>query len=444
MFQPITTGRYPQLILSWLTTLYLTACLLGGLEINYTLQAIVVHSFILLACILLIRQLTLLAGASYLRNRTVSPWSQTEAIPPKISIIVPTYNEQAVIGPALLSLLQVNYPNIEIILVDDGSVDNAIHQAKTVLAQHNPNDVPCRIIAQTNGGKANALNTGLIHAEGEFILCVDADSRLAADSLRQGIRHFQNPRVAAVAGNVVVANEVSLLTRCQQLEYQISQNFLRQGLAAFGWVTVIPGPIGLFRRSALAEVHGYNENKQLFAEDADLTVRLLAADWLITSDNQMQAVTEAPNTLTDLFKQRYRWKRGIYQVLHSNFTTLITAPGLRRPLLAMVLAMESFLLDVLGFGVVVFMLSNIILLGEVHLLLGWLTLLFFVDLLALLLATPLTQLHQSLPLFIFQKLTYNFALQTWGMLALFDEWRASHMTWDKVERVGLPYAGAHS
>ncbi|MEZ5449450.1 MAG: glycosyltransferase family 2 protein [Thiolinea sp.] len=206
-------------------------------------------------------------------------------------------------------------------------------------------------------------------------------------------------------------------------------------------VTVIPGPIGLFRKSALAQANGYDENKQLFAEDADLTVRLLALGWRITSDEGMRAYTEAPDTINSILRQRYRWKRGIYQVLHKNFFALVTAPGIRRPLIAVLLIMEGFLFEVLGFGVTLFMLSNIILLGKIKLLLGWLILLFILDLLVLMLATRMRRLSKWLPLLILQKITYSFALQTWGVLALLDEWRASPMAWDKLERVGTLHHG---
>ena len=433
-----------RIVIMLTTLIYLSLCLMGGLEASYPLQSAVVHFFIFLASLLVLRHLLLLASAWVETSLPPTPWPRQDDWQPLVSIIIPAYNEEEVIEASLNSLLALEYDNYEIIMVDDGSTDSTVDIVKHLISHNNPKLIPTRVIAQSNGGKANALNTGLIHASGEFVLCVDSDSRIIPDSLQKGLRHFRNKRVAAVAGNIIVANESNLITRFQQLEYMLSQNFIRRGLSLFGVVTVIPGPIGLFRKSALSQARGYDEDKQLFAEDADLTVRLLALGWHISSDEGMQAVTEAPDTISSMLRQRYRWKRGIYQVLHNNFFELLTAPGKRRSLIAILLVLEGFLFEVLGFGVTLFMLSNIILLGEIKLVLGWLILLFALDILTLFQAASPRQFLKYLPLLILQKLTYTFALQTWGVLALLDEWRASKMTWDKVERLGLLHQGSNS
>lgn len=418
------------------TLLYLSFCFLGGIYSGVS-HTIAVHFFILLACILVLRQILLLLSAWVASRFYKQEGALANNRQASVSILLPAFNEKEVIGPALKSLLSLDHDNYEIIMVDDGSTDNTVGVVKQVIATNNPRNIPVRIIAQSNSGKANALNTGLMHAASEFIMCVDSDSRVTPDSLLNGLRHFQNPRVAAVAGNVIVANQNKVLTRFQHFEYMISQNFIRAGMALFGVVTVIPGPIGLFRREALAQAKGYNEDKKLFAEDADLSVKLLSLNWLIHSEQQMQAVTEAPDTLSSMLRQRYRWKRGIYQVLHNNFYGLLTAPGMRRPAIAILLLLEGFLFEILGFGVTLFMLTNIIFLGEVQLLVGWLVLLFFLDLLVLLLVVPPRSYLKWLYVMTLQKFTYTYALQTWGVLSLLDEWRSSEMSWDKVERLGM-------
>ncbi len=426
------------------TALYLVICVLAALETYQGLHTLMVHFFVLLALLLIARQVSLLVSALQNFPRPLPVWPPPDEPEPFISILVPAYNEEAVISPALASLLRLHYENYEIILVDDGSSDNTLGVVRQLLATHNPRDIPVRIISHSNAGKANALNTGLMHAVGEFVLCVDSDARVSPASLVNGLRHFQNKKVGAVAGNVVVVNETNLLTRFQQLEYLISQNFTRRGLGLFGAVTIVPGPVGLFRKTALAQAAGYREDAQLFAEDADLSVRLLAHGWRINSEEGMQAFTEAPDEVFSMLRQRYRWKRGIYQVLHDNFFQLITAPGLRGPLLAVWLVVESFLFEVLGFGVTLFMIVNIISLAEVNLLLGWLAILLILDLMVLLLATPPSQFFKWLPLLLLQKITYSYALQVWGVLALFDEWRSSTMSWDKVTRLGALEQGGLS
>ena len=294
---------------------------------------------------------------------------------------------------------------------------------------------PLRVITQTNSGKASALNTGLRHATGELVLCVDSDSKLSPDSLKWGVEHFSDPRVVAVAGHVEVANTQHMLTRFQQLEYIISQNFVRKGLSWLGIVTVIPGPVGLFKKQALLDLGGYSEDKNLFAEDADLTVRLLAKGWRIVSEDRMVASTEAPEEIYPLLRQRYRWKRGIYQTLHSNFKDLILSKGTRQPYLAGLLVLDGFLMEIMSFAVTVFIMASFFRFTELKLLYSWFGLLFTLDVLVLIVALG-KQWWKFIPLLFLQKLIYGYALQGWGVLSLLDEWRSSKMSWDKVERVG--------
>ncbi|MDD5393116.1 MAG: glycosyltransferase family 2 protein [Thiothrix sp.] len=436
-------GGKVRVLLIFVSLVYLGLCLAAALEVSLPLHTLMVHFFMLLAVLVLVRQMLLLFFAGLAQESESLPYLADEELP-YVSVIIPAFNEEAVIAPALLSLLQLDYPHYEIIVVDDGSSDQTVRNVRQLLNHANPRQIPVRIISHSNAGKANALNTGLIHAVGEFVLCVDSDSRITPDSLRNGLRHFQDQQVGAVAGNVMVANETNVLTRLEQLEYMISQNFVRQALAWFGAVTIVPGPIGLFRRSALAQAGGFREDRQLFAEDVDLSVRLLVLGWRISSEATMQAFTEAPDNVFSLLRQRYRWKRGIYQAMHDNFLALILAPGMRRPLIALFLVVESFLLEMLGFGVTLFMVANIIYFAQVNMLLAWLGILLLLDVLALLLATPFAQFFKWFPLLILQKLSYSYALQAWGVLALFDEWRSTFMSWDKVERLGMLQAGGEA
>lgn len=428
-------GKHSRLILSLLGLAYLILCVMAAMEFPPWLHTGIVHFFVVLAIIFVMRQLFLLFSIIG-SNWNPPPLPPTQHGQPFVSIIVPAFNEEEVIEPALASLLALDYSNYEILVIDDGSTDATADRAHHIALTKNPKKIKVQIISQTNAGKANALNTGIIHAAGELLLCVDADAQIDPNSLQTGLRHFQNPRIGAVAGNVMVSNTNCWLTQLQQLEYLIGQNFVRRGLSRFGAVTIVPGPIGLFRRSAIARVHGYREDTKLFAEDADLSVRLLGDNWLIVGDAAMKAYTEAPNSLFNLLRQRYRWKRGIYQVFHDNFFALLTAPGLRRPLIALMLLTESFLLELLAFGITLFALVNILYFMQINLLLGWLTLLFALDVIVLMIATSPPQWVHWLPLLILQRLTYSYVLQIWGVLALFDEWRSHHMSWDKLNRLG--------
>jgi cellulose synthase/poly-beta-1,6-N-acetylglucosamine synthase-like glycosyltransferase len=427
-------GKHTKIALIIFTVIYLILCVLAATENWKTLHTLVIHFFIAFAIILVLRQALLIVMAMIhkLKQKTVV----STGLQPSISVIMPAFNEANVIEDSLSSLLQLNYENYEIIIVDDGSIDATSEIIRDFLDTYS-GKTAVRLISQSNAGKANALNTGLIHANSEFVLCVDADAKLNPDCLLHGIHHFKNHNIGAVAGNVVVGNERNWLTRFQQLEYLTSQNFMRRGLALFGIVTIVPGPIGLFRKSAILEAHGYREDADLFAEDADLSIRLLQLGWQITSEENMRAITEAPADIFALLRQRYRWKRGIFQALKDNFFALITAPNIRQPLIAVILIFEGFLFEVIGFGITLFMLTNIIYTFSLKLLVLWLLLLLVLDVIALLIAAPFRTLFKWIPILLIQKITYTYALQCWGVLSLMDEWRSTKMSWDKLDRTGL-------
>ena len=302
---------------------YFTVCIVAGMEVNHTLHQAMIIFFLSFGLIVLVRYLVLIVAAiceklvyekaSY-RNDSREGWA------PFVSIIVPAFNEEELIAAALTSLINLDYPNFEIIVVDDGSTDGTLCIAQKIVDRYPGKRI--RIISQSNAGKSWALNTGIVHAQGEFIVCVDSDSKLNINALRAGINHFQDPRVGAIGGFVDIINTSKLITRLQQLEYLIGLNFIRRGLSLFNIVTVVPGPIGMFRKEAILQVGAYNTLSDCFAEDADLTVRLLAAGWRVQGETRMIAKTEAPETLYSLLRQRYRWKRGIFQACFNNLFNL--------------------------------------------------------------------------------------------------------------------------
>jgi len=389
-----------------------------------------VNVVLLVLGLVVIRHVVLLAAAM----RVHTPSAAMESLP-AVSAVMPAYNEEAVIEEALESLAALDYPDLEIILIDDGSIDATLKRAHRFAARHPRTAL--RILSQNNSGKASALNTGIKHARGEFVLCVDADSRLRADAIRRALPHFTDPTVAAVGGAVEIANQGNLLTRFQQLEYRIGLNFTRRALSYFGAVTVVPGPIGLFRRQALLAAGGYDERCDLFAEDADLTVRLLSGGWQVRGELSMVAYTEAPQSISALLRQRYRWKRGLYQAFDANLLTLLVAPKLRGVFIALFLGLECFVLDVLNFAMLLFFLSHILFHGEIRPILSAYLLIVVLDLSTLLyVGRGMTARISAAGWLMLQRFTYAHALLVWAVLALFDEWRSSRMDWDKLERLG--------
>jgi biofilm PGA synthesis N-glycosyltransferase PgaC len=262
--------------------------------------------------ILIIRYLSLmwLGYLHHIETKIVDP-PEESPYEPLVTIIVPAFNEEAVIDSAVQSLLELDYPAYEILVVDDGSSDGTA--ARVAALEGHYGDVTIRLVSKENGGKAAALNTGIALARHPFVLCMDGDSRLTPPTLRYAMRHFRDPRVAAVAGNVKVVNRRNLWTKLQALEYIEGLNMARRAQGFLRAVNIIPGPIGIFRRDVLTEVGGYDTDT--FAEDADLTLKLLTAGYHVIFEDQAIAYTEAPEELLDLLKQRYRWTRGILQSL---------------------------------------------------------------------------------------------------------------------------------
>ena len=226
---------------------------------------------------------------------------------PRLSIIVPAYNEEVNAVRSVESLLRLDYPDFEVVFIDDGSRDNTHALVSRAFA----GNLQVRVLTKPNGGKASALNFGIEQAESEFVVCIDADTQLHPQALRQLISHFDSPVVGAVAGNVKVGNERNLLTRWQAIEYITSQNFDRRAFDLLGCITVVPGAIGGFRREALVRAGLFTTDT--LAEDCDLTIRLQRAGYEIAYAPQAIAVTEAPETIQMFLKQRFRWSFGIMQ-----------------------------------------------------------------------------------------------------------------------------------
>lgn len=250
-------------------------------------------------------------------------WDERSA--PFVSIIVPAFNEEKVIGEAVRSHLDMDYPALEVVVVDDGSADRTAEMAREVAEKERPGRIQVHKVP--NAGKGNALNYGIQKAKGDLLLCVDADSRLDPDSLRYAVRHMKDPKVGAVAGNVKVLNRHKIITKLQALEYIVGQNLMRRILGLFGIVGIVPGPFGLFRRQALEEVGYYTDDT--FAEDCDLSLRLLAGGWRIVDEINAVVRTEAPEKLLPFIKQRYRWTRGVLQSLRKHKRGFAGAYGFR-------------------------------------------------------------------------------------------------------------------
>lgn len=235
---------------------------------------------------------------------------------PSVSVIIAAYNEQKVIGRTIQAVLDSGYSPLEVIVVDDGSTDGTAQEVQRLFASH----PQVRLICQPNQGKAAALNHAIQHATGEILIALDADTIFLPDTVVRLVRRFADPRVGAVAGNVKVGNRINVLTRWQAIEYITSQNLDRRAYALLNAVTVVPGAVGAWRREAVLQAGGYE--RDTMAEDMDLTWRLRRAGWRIETANDAIGLTEAPDNLRGLFRQRFRWAYGTLQCLWKHRSAL--------------------------------------------------------------------------------------------------------------------------
>ncbi|NMO53910.1 glycosyltransferase [Actinoplanes sp. TBRC 11911] len=253
-----------------------------------------------------IRTLVLFIFAwAHARQRRRSSWGSMDE---PVTIVVPAYNEEKNIGAAVTSLAQSQHGGgVEVVVVDDGSTDSTADEIKKLKL---PN---VRLVQVPNGGKANALNTGMAFASNELIVMVDADTVVDPDSIHRLIQPFADETVGAVAGNVKVVNRRGLLGKWQHIEYVIGFSLDRRLYDTMGCISTIPGALGAFRRKALTQVGGLSEDT--LAEDTDLTMAIQRAGWRVVYEESAKAYTEAPASLGQLWKQRYRWSYGTMQAM---------------------------------------------------------------------------------------------------------------------------------
>src|SRR5579883_2762691 len=257
-----------------------------------------------------------LAVYDRIRSTEVGTPGQIAAFKPKVALLIPAYNEEKVIERTVRSALDSDYPNLHVIVIDDGSKDRTLEVARRAFAQEEA-EGRVLILTKPNAGKAEALNYGLEHlTDEEIFVGIDADTIIAADAVSHLVPHFLDPKVGAIAGNAKVGNRVNLWTRWQALEYITSQNFERRALNTMGAVSVVPGAIGAWRVSAVRETGGFHVDT--VAEDADLTMALLRRGYRVEYEDQALAYTEAPTSANGLMRQRFRWSFGILQAIYKH------------------------------------------------------------------------------------------------------------------------------
>ena len=253
----------------------------------------------------------ILAVRQYYEDKKGKAAISDEKLQP-VSIIVPAYNEEVTAIKTIQSLLQIDYPKFEIIFIDDGSKDKTYELVNASYGNH----PIVKVLTKPNGGKASALNFGIAHSRYEFAVCIDADTQLKNDAVRHLMAYFTDEEIGAVAGTVKVGNETNIVTIWQSIEYITAQNMDRRAFDLINSITVVPGAIGAFRKAAIFKAGAFTSDT--LAEDCDLTMRILKQGYIIKNSAEAIAYTEAPETLSALLKQRFRWSFGVIQSFWKN------------------------------------------------------------------------------------------------------------------------------
>ena len=262
--------------------------------------------FLSIGRIIFMAILAALQKAKEKRQLTMPP-AAASAVLPLVSIIIPAFNEEINAIRTVQSLLQQDYSHLQIIFVDDGSIDDTFLNVSKAFVG-NP---MVKVFTKPNGGKASALNFGVDKAESEYVVCIDADTQLNPNAVSLLMKEFTDKNTGAVAGNVKVGNEINMITKWQSIEYITSQNFDRRAFGYLNCITVVPGALGGFSKAAVIQSGGFTGDT--LAEDCDLTMRLHRNGYTIKNCNTAISYTEAPETMGQFMKQRFRWSFGVMQ-----------------------------------------------------------------------------------------------------------------------------------
>lgn len=245
-----------------------------------------------------------------IENKPGLPLTET----PMVSILIPCHNEEDTIENTVERLNNLNYPNYEIITINDGSRD----RTELILDNLSKKYEKLRVIQlKTNAGKANALYLGLIASKGEFLVGLDADAYLDYDALRYMIPHFITPhygeRVGAVTGNPRIRNRSSLLARIQLCEFSSIIGLIKRTQRILGKIMTVSGVVVAFRKRALIDCELWD--RDLITEDIGVTWKLQKHFWDIRYEPRAICWMLVPETIIGLWKQRVRWAQGGLEVI---------------------------------------------------------------------------------------------------------------------------------
>lgn len=225
---------------------------------------------------------------------------------PGVSILVPCFNESEQLHETLAYLDALQYPDYEIICINDGSRDDTANILNMLSAQY----ARLRVVhLTTNGGKARALNVGALLAKHEILVCIDSDAVLDPHAVTWLVAQFENsPRLGAVTGNPRIRNRSTLLGKIQVGEFSSIIGLIKRAQRIYGRIFTVSGVVAAFRRAALQRVGFWHSDTA--TDDIDISWRLQLDHWDIRYEPNALCWILMPETYSGLWRQRLRWARG--------------------------------------------------------------------------------------------------------------------------------------
>ena len=276
------------------------------IQIHYPLHLLLTYSYgITLHFLIVFVPMALLSKIKQNKN-DLYDYSKKDGYHPSLSIIIPAYNEEKVIERTIRSVLESKYPKKQIIIIDNASTDNT----RKILEKYSDK---IKIVKEPKKGKAYAINSGIRVSNSEIIIVMDADTIVTKDAFQNiVIPFYKNPKMGGVSGNVKIINPNSNFhTKMQLLEYALASQISKAAQDTQNAVAIVSGAFGAFRKKAIAETRAFSNDT--LTEDLDATVTILKNGYNTTIKNDAIAYTEAPESFSDLVKQRVRWSRGMLQ-----------------------------------------------------------------------------------------------------------------------------------
>lgn len=265
---------------------------------------------------------------------------------PKVSVMIPAWNEEVGLLDTVRSLIESTYKNTELVVVNDGSTDNSDQMMRDFVKEYElkkeearKSNTPIIDVVyhyKQNGGKGSALNKAIELATGDILLSIDADCMVDKNAVANFVKYFADPKVMAAVGNVKIGNTRTVVGMIQYLEFLFSFYF-KKADSVFNAIYIIGGAAGAFRKEIFEKFGGYNTTN--ITEDIELSMRIQDAGMKIVYAADALVYTEGASDVNGLKKQRLRWKRGRFQTFmdlrhmffslkkrHNKILTLVILP----------------------------------------------------------------------------------------------------------------------